>query len=63
MGLESACRTGRVGGTAWASGFDQNKSPFSRVGPASSMRLCVFASLQCLMLLLRAGRGSEELSI
>jgi hypothetical protein len=55
-GREGACRTGRVGSTAWASGFDQNKSPFSRLARRRG------SVLQCLMLLLR-GTRSGELSI
>jgi hypothetical protein len=52
MGRESAYRIGCVGVTASASGFDQNKSPFSRAWPASSM--CVLAVLDA-----SAARGTR----
>lgn len=51
MGRENACRIGRVGVTAWASGFDQNKSPFSR---AWCLGMCVFAVLDA-----SAARGTR----
>jgi len=55
---ERACMIARVRGTAWASGFDQNKSPFSRDGRAVD-----YGFVQCEVLLLRGTRSLEEPSI
>jgi hypothetical protein len=54
IGRENAYRIGRVGVTAWASGFDQNKSPFSRVRWSASSSMCVFAVLDA-----SAARGTR----
>jgi hypothetical protein len=47
------CRIARVRGTAWASGYGQNMSPFSSDGR------CQLSLLQCLVRLLRRIRSRE----